>query len=723
MSADGGQLRGTPGRLISILDHFLDSLIIDKNSWLALDRFREATLHEIASDDLLDKLAAQFERAERGSEREQFLYRAAFSFTWTASPRARAQFDKLFASAEGKADLEGVRDALMSCTLPEQYLDRRTRHSDGNKDRDAQAPRHEFEKNAEAIRRGEHLNWLIWAADVYLGLFADVDHTTIPKARLEAILGAENAEIALEGLMATLSRPDVPSLEDVVNLAVERQFRTWWLALIAGLTERFARAPELSAIPDGLLRAALAFDLTQPTPTNGGSGSGWVQHAWKTAALRDRPDLLRDAYAAVTRARFGKNDQMIDGLRELLSEDALAPYRAELTVAFLRDFPNANPYPLGELLDTVQAMPATHAAFLALAGRVIEGATTLDERQRDMWLATAFVLSPVRFQTDVEAAARARSGFIFELRNATGFSALHGHPRQTTLLLPQLEFMARLTGSIYPRGDHPSGGWGGDTNPWDASEYFQSLVNTISAMPSQAATGALTRLADDAQLVSYRPWVLHALANQRARRRANEYDRPDWPQTVKALSNGPPATVADFHALLMEHLGDLKRRVASENTDIYTYFWNIDSHARLVDPRPENACRDTLVTLLRPNLAPLGIMVEPEGHMATDKRADISAAMPGRKILCELKRDYHADVWVAAELQLERYTRDPEAQGFGVYGVFWFGDKRGHEIPAPPGGLARPPSAAKMEKMLRERIPAERKNRIAVIVIDVSRPT
>jgi hypothetical protein len=95
--------------------------------------------------------------------------------------------------------------------------------------------------------------------------------------------------------------------------------------------------------------------------------------------------------------------------------------------------------------------------------------------------------------------------------------------------------------------------------------------------------------------------------------------------------------------------------------------------------------------------------------------------MPARKILCELKRDYHADVWTAAEEQLERfYTPDSDARGFGVYAVFWFGDKRPVNIPAPPGGKAKPRSAAEMEQMLTELVPPERRERIAVRVIDVS---
>jgi hypothetical protein len=117
----------------------------------------------------------------------------------------------------------------------------------------------------------------------------------------------------------------------------------------------------------------------------------------------------------------------------------------------------------------------------------------------------------------------------------------------------------------------------------------------------------------------------------------------------------------------------------------------------------------------------LGIAVEPEGHMAGDKRADMSVVIPGCKVLCEWKRDYHAKVWTAIEGQLERfYAHDPDAKGFGVFGVFWFGDKRPQVIPAPPNGMQRPQSAAEMERMLIELTPAAMRYRLAVIVIDVS---
>jgi hypothetical protein len=95
--------------------------------------------------------------------------------------------------------------------------------------------------------------------------------------------------------------------------------------------------------------------------------------------------------------------------------------------------------------------------------------------------------------------------------------------------------------------------------------------------------------------------------------------------------------------------------------------------------------------------------------------------MPGRKTLFELKRDYHPDVWSALEGQLDRfYTIDPDAKGFGVYGIFWFGAKRPSPIPPPPHGFRRPESAEEMERALGDLIPADKRSRLAVVIIDVS---
>ena len=92
--------------------------------------------------------------------------------------------------------------------------------------------------------------------------------------------------------------------------------------------------------------------------------------------------------------------------------------------------------------------------------------------------------------------------------------------------------------------------------------------------------------------------------------------------------------------------------------------------------------------------------------MAREKRADIVASKSHLKVPIELKRDNHAEVWTAAEAQLDRfYTIDPAASSFGIYAVFWFGAKRGRGIPVSPHDRTQPTSSCEMEQRLRASIP------------------
>jgi hypothetical protein len=647
--------------------------------------------------------------AEADSDRRKFLYEVALSLTYQmALPRATAYFDELYERAESDPELRPVRDALVVANLPAHYFTGRSGRISQPEDSRARQQQ-DFDRDVEQIRKGVHLGWLKHLSFIYFGYFPDDGRNLSPRERLAAWLGEERVNAALEALAATLSRSDLPTFNDVMALAANRQHYDWWYAALAGLNERFAAGQLLEDLSDDFLKGMLAFDIT----------GSLTEPPWRKAVIERRPDLARDAYLAVVRARLSRKQQFAEGLRELLQEPAFEPYRPTFIIDLLRQFSNADPFRLGELLDAVTALPSIHQDYLHLAAPMISGAVAVDERQRDLWLVTAYLIAPSTYENAIVQRTAARSELVFDLRDRSGFAS-HDQPAQM-LPLPMLEFMASLTGRLFPSTPHPTGVWSGDTNAWDATEHFRKLINMISASPSAEATKVLERLEADPQLATYKPDVLFALANQRQRRRDTEYDRPDWPKTVAAFGNRGPATLADFHALLVDQLRDLGHRIARANTDIFKQFWNLDSYARPTEPRPEEACRDDVITLLKPSLNPLGIMVEPEGHMVAEKRADISGAMPGRKILCELKRDYHAEVWTAATGQLERfYAHDPEAKGFGIYVVFWFGAKRPAEIPTPPNGVQRPRTAGQMEAMLQSMMPEDMRKRLAVIVFVVS---
>jgi predicted NACHT family NTPase len=710
-------MQNTPERLAEMTRHFFRTVPVDEQRWYAFNKFREAILFEVNTDTMLDLLMEELGAVTPGSDREHLLYEFALALCIQATqPHADDILTRLWSMAKTDAHLAEARAKAIVTNLPENYLSRLPRHRrDPAAARDQQ--RHDFDRDAALIRSGAHAGWLTHLGMIYFGLFQDSDRNVTPHARLATWLGEERREAALQALTSSLSRTDLPNFADVMKLTAEHKHYDWWYALTAGMNERCSTGQGLAGLSDDFLKGMLAFDLTNSVPKNENEENPSGVQPWRKDVMERRPDLAQDTYLAVARLRLWRNEQIADGIHELLTDPAFQSNRIDIVLDLLREFPNADPYRVDELLNAAAKRPAAHARTLALARSLLAG-TTLSERQRDLWLATAYVLSPSEFENAITQRAAAQPGFIFDLRDKSGF-ADHAQPSHTPLAM--LEFLTTLAGRLYPEAPFPSEGWNGDSNPWDAAQWVRSLISTLSASPSRAATEVLERLTANTALSSYQPHLLHALANQRQRRRDAEYDRPDWRQTIAALENGRPATAADLHALLVTHLRDLKHRIARTNTDIFKGFWNLDQHARPSNPRPEEACRDHLVDLIRPSLQPLGITVEPEGHMVADKRADISVTVPSVKILCELKRDYHAEVWTAIQGQLERfYTPDPEAKGFGVYGVFWFGDKRPTPIPAPPGGRSRPKTAAEMEQMLVDLIPQDMRKRIAVFIIDVS---
>ena len=100
-------------------------------------------------------------RAPAGSEKELFLYEAAFATTFSMDgPEANTAFEKLFALADDRAELRAVRDASMSCALPSGLLNRPPR-DDGDTEHDlGELQRRNFQNDTDAIRNGSHLGWL-----------------------------------------------------------------------------------------------------------------------------------------------------------------------------------------------------------------------------------------------------------------------------------------------------------------------------------------------------------------------------------------------------------------------------------------------------------------------------------------------------------------------------------------------------------------------------------
>jgi hypothetical protein len=723
-TAYSGLQKALSARMPDVLNAVADglrALPADTNVYLLLQRLQRMTAGTVEHIDLLDTAVRVLRTGAPEDTGLPVVYELALWMLYTRTQERPGFFEYLFDYGEQK-NLQARRDSM----LVSEILDWRQDNARRSRERHQQADIEranliaQFGRHEAAIRSGLASGWIGWVANVYLGKYHGIDHSLSPHGRLVACIGDTFADSAMVGLLAALERTDIPDVAAIGSASLEAVIPTWWLALVAGLDAHWGREVSLEGLPDPLLAAALAVDLASPTSNRDGNTSRRKTFEWKAALFSTKRELARDTYLEVARLGMAARYEHVEGLSELLSMDAFAWCRTSVTMEVLSAYPDLPVHFLERLMEVVLADATTHAGFTALAGtRLSEGA--LPPRAFPHWQVTAFLLQPALLEPEFTARASTDVGLVWTLRDY-----LSGHvtqPRRENRMLP-LSVLTRLlvmAAGHFPNAAHPEGGSYGDRNPWDGAELVRRLINQIALDITADATAALARLSTEASLGTYRDHLLHAAAEQRARRRDAEYQQPNWAETVSALSNGAPVNTADFHALLVDTIQDVGDRIANANSNIYKRFWNENGYGKVTEPKPEESGRDVLIDLLRERLNPKGITVEPEGHMVHGKRADIVVIWRNLRIPVELKRNYHADVWTAPVSQLDRlYTRDPGSAGYGIYAVFWYGNLKHRPAPSHPTEDTRAESASAMLDQITGLVPQERRWQIAVAVIDVS---
>lgn len=263
------------------------------------------------------------------------------------------------------------------------------------------------------------------------------------------------------------------------------------------------------------------------------------------------------------------------------------------------------------------------------------------------------------------------------------------------------------------------------TGEMETANLVHRLINELDSRPSEEATQEIERLASAPHLSSGRNVLRGALHSQRIARRKASIHQLSVVEVSRALGNLQPANAADLAALVFDHLRDIARKIRDGNTNDYKQYWSYDTrNNKIVSPKPksENDCRDALLSDLQERLKKLGIDAQREGSYADDTRADIRVSFGGSEeynVPIEIKKDSHRDLWRAIHEQLiAKYIRDPGAQGYGIYLVFWFGGK----VTPPPSDGKKPRSPQELESRLRQTLTSDQKLRISICVIDCALP-
>ncbi|WP_061908795.1 hypothetical protein [Devosia sp. Leaf420] len=140
-------------------------------------------------------------------------------------------------------------------------------------------------------------------------------------------------------------------------------------------------------------------------------------------------------------------------------------------------------------------------------------------------------------------------------------------------------------------------------------------------------------------------------------------------------------------------------------------------------PFNENRCRDRFAAMIEPELGRFGVLRITEADMPRSKRADLALAKGAMHQPMEVKGQWIDDVWDAATGQLDRqYLIDWRSEGRGIYLVLWFGTVRadsGRRLKVHPDAHPAPADKEEMRRIIIDRIPASRRDRIDVVVLDL----
>ena len=583
-----------------------------------------------------------------------------------------------------------------------------------------QALRDTYREHFAELRNGTvHPQNLHNLAMAYFDLYSEVDGDT-PRDRLMDLLSedVELVEAALTGLRQTLFRSDLPPVTEIVKLEAQGQMHYVRLPCLAAAEEHFQGDPDvLLAWPDDVLKRLLAFRYTY------GAGD---DPDWAEMLAKARPDLVAEVLIEYAARMFSASKNHVHGIYALLHDKDYARVARLAVPALLKTFPlRARKHQL-EDLGTLLKAGLLHMDGVALIDlieqKLSKKSMVASPSQRIYWLSAGLIANPMKYEA--EMAAYVGQNQLRARRLADFFGDRTDHrPLNNIVRARTLGLLIRLLGIEFPPIERIAGAhW--VTRAMETSDLVTDLINRLGSNPDEDATHSIRELLADKRLSKWQNLLRYALHAQQVSRREALFQHPSIAEVEKTLSNMQPVNAADLAALTGELLREQACWIRNGNSDAYKQFWNLDSHARPTKPRVEDACRDTLLDRLRSRLSVLGIDIQPEGHLADDKRSDIRVSFGGVQgiaVPVEIKRDSHPDLWRAMRDQLiNQYTRDPRCGGRGIYVVFWFG---GVGMPVPLDGGPRPKNAAELEDRLRNTLTPEERRLIHVCVLDVSRPS
>lgn len=566
--------------------------------------------------------------------------------------------------------------------------------------------RQDYLKRIEQVRRGVFHTIKDFAKE-YLGR-SNQAKTVPAHERIAHWLGADFVEPAHEGFAAYLQRiPEEPSAKDI---ATPRSIFTSQEAghiIIAALAERIRTGMNLHGLSNTQLTYGFFafFHAYCHEDKNFDALKQQLELELDERALWE--PLIRSFYEP----QLQKNTfdgRLLDDLLFGKKHEALL---TGLLIEWLQKFPDLHHNAESQLIELLfreghqQELKALARCRTALATR---------KRQLD-WDAVGLL---VDFKS---SAARLSNGRINKalLGHLQGFSNELLYPKNkqhSKEHIAILEWIISNFRSRWPMKHLQKGDPIDEARFSEFPRFLQHLISRLANNSCEDSSAALKRLRE-ARKDSYTGYLLQVTTEQKSRRVEELYAPVRLDEILVIVQDQRPRTQTDLRTWMLEELKQVQDKVRSDDVDSWRGFYSSET------PHKENDCRDYLVGLLRQGTQDISFKVEE--HVGSDKEVDISCRTEKAWLPIEVKGQWHPDLWIAADKQLDLlYASDWRGEKQGIYLVLWFGKQalRSKDLTSLGRGKKRPASPDQLAQMLVAKSKGAQEKRIEIVVLDLTPP-
>ncbi len=269
----------------------------------------------------------------------------------------------------------------------------------------------------------------------------------------------------------------------------------------------------------------------------------------------------------------------------------------------------------------------------------------------------------------------------------------------------------------WPKVYLPSSWGSGSPKDETAYRFLTNLIWDITKDEnSSRAIRVINTMLKDSRFEDFRNDLLSIKASTIRKHSLKNFETPLPGEIVSMLDSNEVATVEDLRSLIIEEFDSIQKWLQGTDTDPLDMFW---LKGERIDEIP---ARNRIVEFLQRRLPALDISANIEHHMSNSNRCDftVTKMINGKRrlLVCEVKGQWHQDLFTAIEKQLnERYAIHPDAKQQGIFLALWFGpnekvaNRKKHNIK----------SAEELRIKIFETMPEELQGFIDIYVMNLSK--